>query len=238
MEKSAYLVVQTSVAMKEHRITTIRFEGELQEREIPSFRGAVMAMADNDPLYHNHADGEGFQFRYPLIQYKVLDEMPAVVGLDDGALSLESLFRMGDAFDLRIGHVTRHFVVCAKQPSYFLADESCKGQFRYQLNGWMPFNRENYKVWLDIAGLAKKISLLDSILRGNILSLYKAFEVFFPREIHAVLLDLEQRSVTYKGVRMLAFDAQIETDVALPVHLGIGKGVSHGFGVVEELLLR
>lgn len=226
------------MAMKEHRVTTIRFEGELQEREIPSFRGAVMALSGNDPLYHNHADGEGFQFRYPLIQYKVLDGMPAVVGLDDGAFSLESLFVMGEEFDLRIGHAMRHLTVKDKQPGYFLADESCQGQFRYQLNGWMPFNRENYKVWQDIAGLAKRISLLDSILLGNILSLYKALGVFFTREIQAVLLDLEQRTVTYKGVKMVSFDAQIETDVALPVHLGIGKGVSHGFGVVEELPLH
>ena len=35
---------------------------------------------------------------------------------------------------------------------------------------------------------------------------------------------------------MVAFDAVIETDIALPEHLGIGKGVSHGFGVVEKLL--
>ena len=40
--------------MKEIRITVIQFDGRLDEREIPSFRGAVMAYADNDSLYHNH----------------------------------------------------------------------------------------------------------------------------------------------------------------------------------------
>lgn len=217
-------------------INTILFRGELAEREIPSFRGAVMAYADNDSLYHNHTEDAGFQFRYPLIQYKVLDGMPAIVGVDAGALSLESLFSLGDSFEWQIGPVMRHFTVRQKCPGYFLADEKAAGSFRYSLHKWMPFNRENFHAWEQTTGLAGKVELLDAILCGNILTLYKAFGVFFEREIHAEILELEQFSVTYKGVKMLAFDAVIETDVALPVHLGIGKGVSHGFGVVEKLL--
>ena len=37
--------------MEEVRITVIEFDGRLQEREIPSFRGAVMGIAGNDPLF-------------------------------------------------------------------------------------------------------------------------------------------------------------------------------------------
>lgn len=222
--------------MKEIRITVIQFDGRLDEREIPSFRGAVMAYADNDSLYHNHTEDAGFQFRYPLIQYKVLDGMPAIVGIEDGALSLESLFPLGDSFEWQIGPMMRHFSVRKKRPGYFLADENAAGSFRYSLHKWMPFNRENFNVWQQTTGLAKRVELLDAILCGNILSLYKAFGVFFNREVHAKVLELEQFSVTYKGVKMLAFNTVIETDVALPEHLGIGKGVSHGFGVVEKLL--
>lgn len=47
--------------MKEIRITVIQFDGRLDERKIPSFRGAVMAYADNDSLYHNHTEDAGFQ---------------------------------------------------------------------------------------------------------------------------------------------------------------------------------
>lgn len=221
--------------MKEIRIAVIQFEGKLAEREIPSFRGAVMAYADNDPLYHNHTEDAGFQFRYPLIQYKVLDGMPAIVGVDAGALSLESLFSLGDSFEWQIGPVMRQFIVRKKCPGYFLTDENVAGSFRYSLHKWMPFNRENFNVWQQTTGLAKKVALLDAILCGNILTLYKAFGVFFEREIHAEILELEQFTVTYKGVKMVAFDAVIETDIALPEHLGIGKGVSHGFGVVERI---
>lgn len=222
--------------MKEHKVTTVLFDGILQEREIPSFRGAVMALADNNPLYHNHTDDAGFQFRYPLVQYKVLDEHPALVGIDEGADSLESLFRIGEEHELQIGRTRRIFLVTDKSSTFFLADETAPGIFRYFIRNWLPFNRDNYQAWMDMPSLARRVSLLDSILCGNILTLYKAFGVFFDREVHAIVVDMSpSRNVTYKGVKMLAFDVMVETDSALPVHCGIGKGVSHGFGVVEEL---
>ena len=222
--------------MKEHKVTTVLFDGILQEREIPSFRGAVMALADNNPLYHNHTDDAGFQFRYPLVQYKVLDEHPALVGIDEGADSLESLFRIGEEHELQIGRTRRIFLVTDKSSTFFLADETAPGIFRYFIRNWLPFNRDNYQAWMDMPSLARRVSLLDSILIGNVLTLYKALGVFFDRKVHAIVVDMSpSRNVTYKGVKMLAFDVMVETDSALPVHCGIGKGVSHGFGVVEEL---
>lgn len=222
--------------MKEHKVTTVLFDGILQEREIPSFRGAVMALADNNPLYHNHTDDAGFQFRYPLVQYKVLDEHPALVGIDEGADSLESLFRIGEEHELQIGRTRRIFLVTDKSSTFFLADETAPGIYRYFIRNWLPFNRDNYQAWVEMPSLTRRVAMLDSILCGNILTLYKAFGVFFDREVHAIIVDLSpSRSVTFKGVKMLAFDAVVETDTALPLHCGIGKGVSHGFGVVEEL---
>ena len=222
--------------MKEHKVTTVLFDGILQEREIPSFRGAVMALADNNPLYHNHTDDAGFQFRYPLVQYKVLDEHPALVGIDEGADSLESLFRIGEEHELQIGRTRRIFLVTDKSSTFFLADETAPGIYRYFIRNWLPCNRDNYQAWVEMPSLTRRVAMLDSILCGNILTLYKAFGVFFDREVHAIIVDLSpSRSVTFKGVKMLAFDAVVETDTALPLHCGIGKGVSHGFGVVEEL---
>lgn len=222
--------------MKEHKVTTVLFDGILQEREIPSFRGAVMALADNNPLYHNHTDDAGFQFRYPLVQYKVLDEHPALVGIDEGADSLESLFRIGEEHELQIGRDLRRFIVANKSSAFFQSDETTLGIYRYFIRNWLPFNRDNYQAWVEMPSLTRRVAMLDSILCGNILTLYKAFGVFFDREVHAIIVDLSpSRSVTFKGVKMLAFDAVVETDTALPLHCGIGKGVSHGFGVVEEL---
>lgn len=55
------------------------FEGRLLEREIPSFRGAIMGIAGNDPLFHNHTEDAADINRYPRIQYKLIDGRPAIV---------------------------------------------------------------------------------------------------------------------------------------------------------------
>ena len=78
--------------MKEIRIACILFDGRLSEREIPSFRGAVMGIAGNDPLFHNHTEDAKDINRYPRIQYKLIDGLPAVVGILEGADAVKRLF--------------------------------------------------------------------------------------------------------------------------------------------------
>ena len=36
----------------------------------------------------------------------------------------------------------------------------------------------------------------------------------------------------YKGLKMICLDVVIATDVNLPLYLGLGKGVSRGYGVI------
>lgn len=221
--------------MKEQKITVIKFDGVLMEREIPSFRGAVISVSANNPIFHNHSLDKTFSFRYPIIQYKVLDGNASLVGLAEGAESLERLFPLRSSFSLQIGRDLRDFTVKEKSTVFFPADESSTGNFRYFIRGWLPFSAENYHVWKEMITLAERVNLLDTILRGNILTLYKSFGVYFTREIKANIVDMSVRTVSFKGVKMNAFDISVITDTALPVHLGIGKGVSHGFGVIENL---
>lgn len=220
---------------KEQKITIIRFDAQLLEREIPSFRGAIILQTGNNPLYHNHKEGSTLQFRYPRIQYKVLGGTAALVGWDEGAEALESDFSLKQSCQLQIGNNLQTFTVKEKSTTFFSADESAKGDYRYIIRNWLPFSTGNYRIWRNKNGLAERISMLDSILRGNILTLYKAFGVFFTRDISAKIVDMSSGVITFKGVKMNSFNIVITSDVALPLHLGIGKGVSHGFGVIEKL---
>ncbi|MDR1783619.1 MAG: hypothetical protein LBR13_05100, partial [Dysgonamonadaceae bacterium] len=56
--------------MNKISILTVRFNNEITQHEIQKFRGAVVAMLqNNNVLFHNHTD-DGFRYAYPLIQYK------------------------------------------------------------------------------------------------------------------------------------------------------------------------
>lgn len=217
-------------------INTILFRGNLAEREIPSFRGAVMGIAGNAPLFHNHTEDAKDINRYPRIQYKLIDQHPAVVGLMEGADAVKRLFLPRAKHMMRIGRGYREFVVQDVREEVFTPSLLTEGEIgRYRIHAWLPLNSENYEEYQGITSLAERVTKLDEILTGNILSLYKACEAFVEDRIVAHVVDLAPRIVTFKGVRMQAFDAVVESNFALPVHCGIGKGVSHGFGVVNLL---
>lgn len=215
-------------------ITTVIFDGSLSEREIPSFRGAVMAIAGNNPLFHNHTEDAKDINRYPRIQYKLIDGHPAVVGVLDGAEAVKRIFIPGAKHVMRIGRETyREYVVRDLVEEEFTPLLTAGPVCRYMLHAWLPFNSENYEEFREMASLAERVARLDEILTGNILTLYKAFDAFVEDRVVARIVDLAPRSVTFKGVRMQGFDAVVESNFALPEHCGIGKGVSHGFGVVS-----
>ncbi|MDO8368453.1 MAG: hypothetical protein Q7T20_16750, partial [Saprospiraceae bacterium] len=44
------------------------------------------------PLLHNHFDDGGTRYALPLVQYKVLQGTPTLIGLQDGAKLLAELF--------------------------------------------------------------------------------------------------------------------------------------------------
>lgn len=222
--------------MNEIKITVIIFQGQLSEREIPAFRGAVMAIAGNDSLFHNHTEDAKDINRYPRIQYKLIDRYPSVVGLMEGADAVKRLFIPGSKHIMRIGRDQyREFVVGDVREEVFKPSLTEGEIGRYRIHAWLPLNSENYEAYQGISSLAERVAKLDEILTGNILSLYKAFDAFVEDRIVAHVLDLTPRIVTFKEVRMQAFDAVVESNFALPVHCGIGKGVSHGFGVVSLL---
>lgn len=58
----------------------IKFNNEIYPDEIDCFRGAVIhAMDGANVLFHNHLEGAGLRYSYPLIQYKRIHRKAAIV---------------------------------------------------------------------------------------------------------------------------------------------------------------
>lgn len=219
----------------EYKISTVMFDGVLAEREIPFFRGAIIELSGYNPLYHNHTEDGRCMMHYPHIQYKILDGKPSIVGIGDGADSLESLFELNSQFQIQIGRCFRDYSVLSKNTYYFAPSESIDEKRRYLIDGWLPFNQSNYTEYNETSSLSERIMQLDSVLKGNILSLYKDFNVFINNQITGNIVNLHEHKASFKRVKMISYDAIIETNVALPEHCGIGKGVSHGFGTIKAI---
>ena len=74
--------------------STIRFpEIALATRDAHKLRGYFGNLfKEHSLLLHNHYETGESAFQYPLVQYKVIDKIPILIGIQEGAELLTSLF--------------------------------------------------------------------------------------------------------------------------------------------------
>lgn len=203
----------------------------LKSSELARFRGAVNAViSSHNILFHNH-NGQYFRYAYPLIQYKCLAGKAAIVAIGEGVVAMEELFA-GTDFSIRLGKRT-----IALQIESIKAEEVKVSQsivpIVYQLFDWLPFNEANYEHFVSISRMAERVELLERILTGNILSLFKGLDVFIGFPLHIEIVHYVQKTpVVYKGVKLMRFDVSFMANVLLPNYVGLGRHSSVGAGLL------
>lgn len=211
----------------------VKFKNSLSYREVPSFRGAVIRTIGSDcnELYHNH-QGEGFRYRYPMIQYKRIGGKAAIVCVGEGCDEIGTFFNNSN-FCLRIGNDREEeFEIASIVPHRTLV-QVWNESFPYYIHDWLPLNSENYKVYQQTEGLVERTQMLERIMVGNILSACKGLGVQIKQEITCQITQLGiPHKVYYKGVPWMGFGGEMKCNVSLPDYIGLGKGASMGHGVV------
>lgn len=220
--------------MHKTRVLVVRYENQIAQNEVPLFRGAVIGSMQGtaNGLYHNHTD-DSVVYRYPKVQYKRINKSAAIVAVDEGADVIGQFLSSADAC-MSIGERKETFVVKDIRADQYLVQE-WDSTFEYYLRKWLPLNSENYKEYVNIEVVSEKVFFLERILIGNIISFAKGIGVTLKPNIECKLTSMTApRLQKYKGVKMMAFDVCFKTNVLLPDYIGIGKGVSLGFGIIKR----
>lgn len=214
--------------------STIRFpEIALATRDAHKLRGYFGNLfMDKSQLLHNHFNDGSLIFKYPLVQYKVIDNIPILLGLNEGAELLTSLF-------LQIRYLKiegKDYLINYKNIENKKIDTGVKQDlFRYKfVTLWMGLNQKNYPAYKELKkknDLESINEMFKSILKGNILSFFKSINYTELEKIN-VLPELKEKKTQFKGIDMLAFEGGFTTNVKLPDLIGLGKSVSRGFGTV------
>jgi len=204
---------------------------ELQTRDAHKLRGYFGNLfIEHSPLLHNHYQDGSARYAYPLVQYKVIDKMPLLVGFQEGAELLVSLF-------LKIREIKisgQNYPVLAKniqQKQYELTVNQQLYNYRFKTL-WMALNQENHHKYM-LLGENEKISFLNRQLQNNILSFYKGLSFRTSERIMAITR-VNEKQTLFKDQPMLAFDGEFTTNAFIPEMAGIGKAVSRGFGTVSQ----
>jgi hypothetical protein len=213
--------------------TIIQFPDiELQTRDAHKLRGYFGNLfKEHSPLLHNHYDDGSARYAYPLVQYKVIDKTPLLVGFQEGAELLVSLF-------LKIREIQiagQNYPVLAKniqQKQYDLNVNQQLYNYRFKTL-WMALNQENHRIYQQLDENAKT-EFLNRQLQNNILSFYKGLSFRTTDRIMAVTR-VNEKQTQFKDQPMLVFDGEFTTNAFLPEMAGIGKAVSRGFGTVSPV---
>jgi hypothetical protein len=220
--------------MKKIRYLSIRFKQPIDTWELPAWRSAVIEKVGREHvLFHQHLE-HGYLYKYPLIQYKVVQNKPVLLCLDKGIEDVYHFFNK-NSWDLIIGDRPYHVEVENLKLNNWVL-QVWDHSFKYFIRNWLPLNEENYREYRQIKDVGEKKLFLEKILCGNILSLAKGLEWRVDKKIVCRINEIrKERWMAYKKVKLWGLDAEFESNVSLPLYAGLGKGSSKGFGVVSRL---
>lgn len=217
------------------QICSIKFpEIKLQTRDAHKLRGYFGNLFKQySTILHNHYEDGSFRYKYPTVQYKVIKNVPTLIGINEGAELLPSLFLNikeldidGEKFEVN----TKNIELKSKEVGY------SQSLHEYEFATlWMALNQVNYSKYNTLKSKTEKQEMLNAIVIGHILSFFRNTGVELnPNERLMAKVTVEEKSTNFKENKMVAFSGSFVVNALLPDEIGLGKAVSRGFGTIVK----
>lgn len=96
-------------------------------------------------------------------------------------------------------------------------------------------NSKNYLLYKATEDDNERKSMLENILKGNLLSMLKGLGIHLKDELMVVINQLSEPYIIYnKGIGLMAFNAEFTSNLSIPNNLGVGKNASIGCGTIHQ----
>jgi len=225
-------MLKHDLIMNKRRTLFVQFDQVIGPEKVSAFRGAIIEKVGRQHhLFHQHCTKDKLIYRYPLIQYKRIQKHPGILCLGEGVDEIHKLFGLnnwainlkGKTVDLSVDVLTLNsFEFGISQRTY-----------SYKLVNWIGLNEKNYQSYQKATGLKERLEILERVLIGNILSMAKGLNWHINERVEVAVQKISRtKSVTHKNTSLISFDLELLSNVKLPDYIGLGKSVSHGFGIV------
>ena len=196
----------------------------------PELRGFFATKFTEYALLHQH-NADKLIYRYPLVQYKMINGAPMVIGINDGVEVLKQIYDKYD--EIKLGEEVYEIVekgIAVKDQEFGIS-----GKFHsYELvTPWLALNQENYMKYYGLKNGDERQGLMRKTLIANLLSMSKSLDYLVADEIKCDV-QLRARKSRLKDVNVMTFIGGFCANFLIPDYLGIGKSVSRGFGAVRR----
>jgi len=209
----------------------------LRPHQIPELRAMVNDCLDwQDDRLHNHTPEGGEIYRYPLVQFRCHRGHAALFGLGEGCELLQKLTAsplLPEEFRAEMNTQNQQTKV-----------ELSENPLTYFVGHFLPLNADNYQQWKEQPGLVERTQLVERALTGHLIDFCTAVGYRIPnRGLRVTLKKMDTRASVMlptagKRIKFLCFDLTFEANLVLPDHLGLGKGKSKGYGVMQRIAQR
>lgn len=225
----------TSATTQNLQICRIQFpEIKLQTRDAHKLRGYFGNLfKQHSPILHNHYEDGRFRYKYPTVQYKVIKNVPTLIGINEGAELLPSLFLNIKELDIdgeKYAVNTKNIELKSEEVGY------SQNLHEYEFATlWMALNQTNYTKYSTLKNETEKQDMLNAILVGHILSFFRNTTIELgSHERLMAKVNVQEKSAHFKENKMVAFSGSFVVNALLPEEIGLGKSVSRGFGTVVK----
>ena len=202
------------------------------EENAAKLRGFFATRFTEYALLHQHIDVDKLIYKYPRIQYKILEGAAIVLGIEEGAEVLKEIYDKYD--EITLGESAYTIVergITIKEAEFGISPEILSYEF---ITPWIALSQHNYQRYLKSKREARR-ELLRRTLIGNILSASKGLDYVVLDDIKLAIGRLRRRKCELKGTSFIGFLGEFVVNFAIPDYMGLGKSVSRGFGTVKRV---
>ncbi len=191
------------------------------------FRGFMAHVFSNVSEFHHHSENS---YHYPLVQYKRIDKKLAIVGIGEYAKMVSQNMPNMDHITTENQKIPLHNIQI-KNIVFTRESKNCMYRF---VSPWIALNESNYEKYKKLGKIEKK-KLLEQILVGNILSMFKGLGIFVTDKIEVIILRQISKPIVVHENKFVGFKTDFVSNTSIPEFLGLGKSVSKGFGTIRKM---
>ena len=218
------------------KTTVLRLSTDKPVRKTPyQVKGVFIKKHASEPITPMLDGTYRKKFSYPRVQVKILNEQIHIIGINEG---VEPVLSIPDKIkELDFGNITftiNDFEEEAFEQQFVLSGTAVKYSF---LTSWAALNHVTGNKYRSTP-FKKKKSYLNKLLGINLIFLAKEMGVPIEKGIYTKVEIPNLHPKSIDDNKWKSFKGNFKTNIILPNYIGLGNGITRGYGTINGLFDR